>query len=235
MNGIGLYERNIQQGSSDEKVIHISYSNFSPGDYEKQVIFGNRCPSLVRMRCIFEGSRADIFYITGGSYRYKEYIERKAVDTQDILRVILAILKALQDCCGYLIMENEISLNSNNIFFSLSDDSVRLMYMPGRDQGMELSEQMILLTREAEAASRLGMLQKDILRGFCDTVSDCGNDISKMIEAAEEALRKTYIPFQDISDEADVSVPKLQEEKRDYSEAGSFKRHLKDFFNELVS
>lgn len=65
-SSMSFYDRNIQQVASDDKVIHISYDNLVPGEYEKRVIFGNMCISLVRMRCIFEGNDADVFYITAG-------------------------------------------------------------------------------------------------------------------------------------------------------------------------
>jgi len=235
MSGISIYERNIQQGFSDERVIHISYSNFIPGNYEKQVIFGNKCPSLTGMRCIFEGSNADVFYIIGGLCRFEEYVEKKAVSTQDLLGLILSVLKAVKECSAYLVMGNEISLKSENIYFTAAEGRVQLMYMPGGRRLSNMGDEIILLTEKAERISRLGLLQKDIIKDFCSAVSTCGDDVADMIAAAEEAMRKTYIPFQDVSDENEIRSQKLQEEKREYMEGSAIKKHIRDFFNELVS
>ncbi len=256
-----LYDRNIQQVSSDDKVIHISYDNLVPGEYEKRVIFGNMCGSLVGMRCIFEGDGADIFYITAGMSRFDEYIARAADSMQSFLGVILSILKAVRDCGNYLIPENEISLKRENIFFSEMNGSVKLMYLPGFSRESSIGSETVMLTEQAERMCGFGMLHRDALNEYRSKILENENDIHEMIALTEEAMRRTFNVSSDIkADEARTAStdpaapvntvfsydrfsaaaeidkhPAVREEPAEYGASGVIKRHIREFINELVS
>ncbi len=252
-SNMNFYDRDIRQIASDDKVIHISYDNLVPGEYEKRVIFGNMCGSLVRMRCIFEGSDADIFYITAGLSRFDEYIARETDSMQSFLGMILNILKAVRDCGNYLIPENEISLRSDNIFFSDMNGSVRLMYLPGFNRDGSLGNEAVMLTEHAEKLCRHGMLQRDALREYRSELLENENDIQEMISLTEEAMRRTFnvytneytaaAPGAEVSsDTADIAAacipekrPMVREEPAEYGTGGVIKRHIREFINELVS
>lgn len=191
-SNMNFYDRDIKQIASDDKVIHISYDNLVPGEYEKRVIFGNMCGSLVRMRCIFEGNDADVFYITAGLSRFDEYIARNTDSMQSFLGMILNVLKAVRDCGNYLIPENEISLRSENIFFSDMNGSVRLMYLPGFSRDGSLGKEAVALTERAEKLCSHGMLQHDALKEYRSELLENENDIHEMISLTEEAMRRTF-------------------------------------------
>jgi hypothetical protein len=230
-------ERNVQQVFSGDRVIHISYDNLIPGEYEKRVIFGNLCGSLTGMRCIFEGRRADVFYITGGLCRFDDYIKKEAENTQSFLGIILEILKAVRECGNYLIPENELSLKPENIFFSEMNGSVKLLYMPGFRRKASLAEEMAMLTDRAEKVCHFGMLQRDIISEYRSELLRGDNDTDSMISITEEAMRRTFIPSVPDSIKAADGEKKVMvmESGSDYGAGGIIKRHLKDFINELVS
>lgn len=191
-SNMNYYSRNIQQVASDDKVIHISYDNLIPGEYEKRVIFGNMCPSLVGMRCIFEGNDADVFYITAGLSRFDEYAAREVDSMQSFLGMILNVLKAVRDCANYLIPENEVSLRSENIFFSEMNGSAKLMYLPGFVRDGSIGTEAVMLTERAERLCGAGMLQREALEAYRGRLAENENDIHEMIAITEEAMRRTY-------------------------------------------
>ena len=261
-SSMSFYDRNIQQVASDDKVIHISYDNLVPGEYEKRVIFGNMCISLVRMRCIFEGNDADVFYITAGLNRFDEYIGKETESMQGFLGLILNILKAVRNCGNYLIPENEISLRSENIFFSKMNGDVRLMYLPGFSRESSLGREAVMLTERAEKLCRPGVLTRSALEEYRARLIENENDVHEMISATEEAMRRTFNVFQP-SQHSDAHMHSAQapsqaaappvrdhggtasveSERRlavrethvEYGAGGVIKRHIREFINELVS
>lgn len=262
-SSMSFYDRNIQQVASDDKVIHISYDNLVPGEYEKRVIFGNMCGSLVRMRCIFEGSGADVFYITAGLAGFDEYAGKEAESMQGFLGIILNILKAVRDCGNYLIPENEISLRPENIFFSEMNGDVRLMYLPGFSRESSLGREAVMLTERAEKLCRAGVLARGALEEYRVRLLENENDVHEMISATEEAMRRTFNVFQhsqqpaaplysaQASSQAAGTPPSYDQgatapaesERRtavretpvEYGAGGVIKRHIREFINELVS
>lgn len=240
-------ERNIHQTASKDRILNISYDNIVPGEYEKRVIFGNMCESLVSMRCIFEGTSADIFYITGGLSRFDEYIKKEAGGTQAFLKIILNLLYAVKECGNYLIPENEISLKTENIFFSEMNGNAKLVYMPGFRRERPLGEEVAALVEKAEKMCHLGMLQRDIMSEYKNSLVESESDISVMTALTEEAIRKTFMPV--LHDEKDTDAlytgKKIEnqgmtsmamEEAAKYgSGSGVLKRHIRDFINEIVS
>lgn len=220
-SSMSFYDRDIRQVSSDDKVIHISYDNLVPGEYEKRVIFGNMCSSLVKMRCIFEGNDADIFYITAGLSRSDEYIARETDSIQSFLEMVLNILKAVRDCENYLIPENEISLRCENIFFSEMNGSVRLMYLPGFSREGTIGREVVMITEHAEKLCRFGMLHKDVLSEYRNGILENENDIQEMISLTEEAMRRTFNVYSsDVNNEYDASAAS-EEKSADMQPCGS--------------
>lgn len=245
--------RNIQQTASGDKILNISYDNIVPGEYEKRVIFGNMCGALVSMRCIFEGTSADIFYITGGLSRFDEYVKKEAADTQSFLKIILSLLQAVRECRNYLIPENELSLKSENIFFSEMNGNAKLIYMPGFRRESALGEETAALVEKAERICRFGMLQRGIMTEYKAALIEAESDAAAMISLTEEAIRKTFTPaiYGGADYECDSGTvgstgaekrqpavnqaSRMMEDASEYGTGGVLKRHIRDFINELVS
>ena len=230
-------ERSIRQLSSGDRVVHISYGSFLPGDYEKQVILGNKCSALIPMRCIFDGDSADIFYIISGLCGFEEYVEKETDGARSLLEMILNVMKAVRLCGQYLILEHEVSLRPEHIFFSEANGAARLLYMPGSAPGESLGEAFAELLRTGEQRCRLGLFQKELLEDCRNGLIVCGNDLEQMICAAEESMRRTFgMELPEISGApAAAEEVSVREYSSEYGGTGGIRRHLREFLNDLVS
>lgn len=229
-------ERKIRQVSSGDRVIHISYGSFLPGDYEKQVILGNRCSALVPVRCIFDGDSADIFYIVSGLCGFTEYVEKQTNGTRSFLELFLGILKEMQLCGQYLIPHNEISLLEEHLFFSEMNGEAKLLYMPGSAREEALGQALAGLVQRAERRCHLGLFQRELLDEYRNELLLCEEDLEQMIGVTEETMRKTYgMEIPEMTAAPAAGVQSVREQPKEYAASGGIRRHLKDLINDLVS
>lgn len=237
---INFTTRNVYQVSAGEQAVRISYDELMPGEYEKRVILGNGCSSLVSMRCIFEGDSADIFYITSGLCTFEEYFRRTAGSLQSFLDAFLKLLNAIVDCEDHLILKDEIRLRMENIFFSEANGNVKLLYMPGSAREGTLGAEMAAVIEDAQSLCSAGMLYGGQLEEYKASVKGAGNNIERMILLTEEYLRRTFssaaAPYNAGGNEENIKENAVAEEAADfYGTGSSIKKHIKDFINELVS
>ena len=236
--GLNILERNVRQISCGTNVIHISYENFLPGEYEKRVIFGSRCRSLVKMRCIFDEKRADIFYMIFGLTSLEDYLKKQPDDIQKVLEILLDIIKAVRDCSSCLIPAEELMLDFDSIYVSEQQDRVLLIYNPGGGRSGSLSGSISAIADRMKKSCRAACLGGRVLDQYQKQLLSCEEDVEKIISATEEAMRRSYtgIPAGYSAPETGpADIHAVMESENAYGAGSIIRQHIRDFFNELVS
>lgn len=108
--------------------------------YEYPMITENKIPGLLRCQSSSENGRLQFWYEIGGRQTLKDWIEIKKADSDLLRKLMLALAKAMEKAGEYLLSEDGISLEPEQIFIDAQTQEILFCYKPC--QKWEFSEGM---------------------------------------------------------------------------------------------
>lgn len=100
--------------------------------YEYSMITENKIPGLLPCQISSENGNLQFWYEISGRQTLKDWIEIKKADSGFLRKLMLALVKAIEGAGGYLLCEDGISLEPEQIFVDAKAQEVSFCYRPFR-------------------------------------------------------------------------------------------------------
>lgn len=192
-------EWNDREQESQEWNASVSEHRHSPGltlqgvrlsSFQRHMITGSHCEAFLEMTCVFDGDRTDIFYNTDQYVRVDEVLKDEKTGVEDVMTVCSGLLEAIRICSEYLLSAKDLSLQNEQIYCTGDLSAVKLMYVPGYQNELNIRDKLADLI---DTAIEYSDSEADILC-FSDYKRRLyieGKDLRSLEMITEEITRKS--------------------------------------------
>lgn len=245
MNDYGGIFEMIRKSASGSGQISYYTERTEFSEFERQIMTGNRCRSLLNMRCVFSAEGTKIFYAADHCVRLDAILKSGMADIYDILSLCSAFLETLNIMRDFMLNPSDIPYDSDEyIFCQHRVPGLKFAYIPGYKNKMSVREK---LSEIADTAIEYCITDDSGVRMLSDykgRLYSVNDEIRPLMLLTEEEARKcAHKDVEEKSTKDDDegaavlhrALTALKEESGIYRSRKGFKYWIKNLVDGLVS